>query len=167
MKSRPPPGRRTVYAFAKGSAPPTGERKLWHNLCHQPLSHGYAVPAPLTQGSLGGGATPIGEIKLNHDLYRQSLRHGCAVPAPLTQGSLGGGATPIGEIKLNHDLYRQSLRHGCAVPPPFTQGRLLVGAGENYCWSSSSGGCWGFSERTKATMRQKITSRSAKKTVSE
>ena len=131
MKSGPPPGRRTVYAFAKGSATPTGERKLWHNLCHQPLSHGYAVPAPLTQGSLGGGATPIGEIK------------------------------------LNHDLYRQSLRHGCAVPPPFTQGRLLVGAGENYCWSSSSGGCWGFSERTKATMRQKITSRSAKKTVSE
>ena len=131
MKSGPPPGRRTVYAFAKGPATPTGERKLWHNLCHQPLSHGYAVPAPLTQGSLGGGATPIGEIK------------------------------------LNHDLHRQSLRHGCAVPPPFTQGRLLVGAGENYCWSSSSGGCWGFSERTKATMRQKITSRSAKKTVSE
>ena len=62
---------------------------------------------------------------------------------------------------------QQSLRHGCAVPPPFTQGRLLVGAGENYCWSSSSGGCWDFSERTKATIRQKITSRSAKKTVSE
>ena len=27
-KSRPPPGRRTGYAFAKGSATPTGDHKL-------------------------------------------------------------------------------------------------------------------------------------------
>ena len=36
-KSRPSPGRRTVYAFAKGPAPPTGEMKLSRSLCQQPL----------------------------------------------------------------------------------------------------------------------------------
>ena len=112
MKSGPPPGRRTVYAFAKGPATPTGERKLWHNLCHQPLSHGYAVPAPLTQGSLGGGATPIGEIKLNHDLHRQSLRHGCAVPPPFTQGRL----SPLGDRHLGLKSLLPAFHHRKVTP---------------------------------------------------
>ena len=46
------------YASAKGPAPPTGEMKLCRNYCRQPLSHGCAVPAPLTQGSLWVGAAP-------------------------------------------------------------------------------------------------------------
>ena len=32
--------------------PAEGEMKLYHNYCRQPLSHGCAVPASLTQGSL-------------------------------------------------------------------------------------------------------------------
>ena len=130
-----------------------------------------------TQGPLGKGgaaerwrvAYPI-EIATRHGAKPATTRAYKSRPSPgrrTVYAFAKGSATPIGEIKLNHDLYRQSLRHGCAVTPPFTLGRLLVGAGENYCWSSSSGGCWDFSERTKATMRQKITSRSAKKTVSE
>ena len=41
-----------------------GEIKPSHSLCRQPLSHGYAVPAPHTQGSLWGGAPPTGEMEL-------------------------------------------------------------------------------------------------------
>ena len=32
--------------------PAEGEMKLWHNLCHQSLRHGCAVPPPFTQGRL-------------------------------------------------------------------------------------------------------------------
>ena len=72
QKSNPPPGRRAVYAFAKGSAPPTGEMILWHDLCHQSLRFApctiaslYTMEAmvrcsPLAQGSLRGGAVPAG-----------------------------------------------------------------------------------------------------------
>ena len=127
MKSGPPPGRRTVYAFAKGSATPTGERKLWHNLCHQPLRHGYAVPAPLTQGSLGGGATPIGEIKLNHDLYRQPLRHGCAVPPPFTQGRLLVGATPLRYPLQRGGFWLERVKITAGRRPPGAAGVFLSG----------------------------------------
>ena len=69
QKSNPPPGRRAVNAFAKGSAPPTGEMILWHDLCHQSLRF-----APLTIASL----------------YTREAMVRCP---PLTQGSLSVGAT--------------------------------------------------------------------------
>ena len=145
----------------------------------------YGAPGG-TQGPLGKGgaaerwrvAYPIG-IATRHGAKPATTRTYKSRPPPGRRTGRHPPVTPPRcqattnwlrrkrEIKLSHSIYRQSLRHGCAVPPPFTRGRLLVGAGENYCWSSSSGGCWDFSERTKATMRQKITSRSAKKTVSE
>ena len=46
------------YAFAKGSAPPTGEMILWHNLCHQ-SSGSLRSPPPFTQGRLWDGALPL------------------------------------------------------------------------------------------------------------
>ena len=58
QKSNPPPGRRAVYAFAKGSAPPTGEMILWHDLCHQ-SSGSLRSPPPFAQGRLWDGALPL------------------------------------------------------------------------------------------------------------
>ena len=46
------------YAFAKGSAPPTGEMILWHDLCHQ-SSGSLRSPPPFTQGRLWDGALPL------------------------------------------------------------------------------------------------------------
>ena len=53
------------YAFAKGSAPPTGEMILWHNLCHQ-SSGSLRSPPPFTQGRLWDGALPLhrGALKM-------------------------------------------------------------------------------------------------------
>ena len=47
-----PPRRAVLIKPCKRPCPAEGEMKLYHNYCRQPLSHGCAVPAPLTQGSL-------------------------------------------------------------------------------------------------------------------
>ena len=66
----PPPGRRTGYAFAKGSATPTGERKLWHNLCHQPLRFAPLTTSLYTREAFGWYASNspyTGEASPNGD----------------------------------------------------------------------------------------------------
>ena len=68
QKSNPPPGRRAVYAFAKGSAPPTGEMILWHDLCHQ-SSGSLRSPPPFTQGRLSAGAAPAGANEALTTIY--------------------------------------------------------------------------------------------------
>ena len=47
-----PPRRAVLIKPCKRPCPAEGEMKLYHNYCRQPLSHGCAVPASLTQGSL-------------------------------------------------------------------------------------------------------------------
>ena len=47
-----PPRRAVLIKPCKRLCPAEGEMKLYYNYCRQPLSHGCAVPAPLTQGSL-------------------------------------------------------------------------------------------------------------------
>ena len=46
-----PPRRAVLIKPCKRPCPAEGEMKLYHNYCRQPLSHGCAVPVPLTQGS--------------------------------------------------------------------------------------------------------------------
>ena len=58
-KSRPPPGRRTVYAFAKGPTAPTGEMKLLPFVGNPSVSHA-AASSPYTGEPLG---VPTGEKK--------------------------------------------------------------------------------------------------------
>ena len=84
------------YAFAKGSAPPTGEMILWHNLCHQ-SSGSLRSPPPFTQGRLWDGALP---------LHRGGYG---TVPSPYTGEAMGWGEmglagkrknSPYGELFL-------------------------------------------------------------------
>ena len=93
-KSRAPAASRTGYAFAKGSATPTGEMKLspWF-VPATPQSRLRRASSPYTGEPLGR-CDAEGEMKLGHSLYRQSLRHGYAVPPPFAQGRLEVSATP-------------------------------------------------------------------------
>ena len=88
QKSRPPPlgdhnlglifllptfhhrkvGPRRVGALTKPCTrlrPAEGEMKLWHNLCHQSLRHGCAVPPPFAQGRL----SPPGDRQLGQNSF--------------------------------------------------------------------------------------------------
>ena len=100
-KSRPPPGRCTGFAPCKINAPPPGVLKpsprgsganyafakssprrrrdeLWHNLYHQSLRHGCAVPPPFTQGRL----SPLGTHKFSPKIFLPPFSHGKADPQP-------------------------------------------------------------------------------------
>ena len=72
-------GPRRVGALTKPCTrlrPAEGEMKLWHNLCHQSLRHGCAVPPPFTQGRL----SPLGTHKFSPEILLPPFHHGKAAP---------------------------------------------------------------------------------------
>ena len=78
-----PPGRRTNYTFAKGSAPPTGEIKLLPFAGNPSVS----LAADSLSLRLGHGAALI--------CHRHIIHYRAATSLPLTQGSLWCRAMPL------------------------------------------------------------------------
>ena len=77
------------YAFAKGSATPTGEMILWHNLCHQ-SSGSLRSPPPFTQGRLWVGVRWVWPGKEKNSPYGELFLCTLILPAvPPWGGSPG------------------------------------------------------------------------------
>ena len=78
VPSNPAPAAAVPTMPLQNPRPAEGEMKLWHNLCHQFLRHGCAVPPPFTQGRL----SPLGTHKFSPKILLPPFHHGKAAPQP-------------------------------------------------------------------------------------
>ena len=63
--SNPAPAAAVLTMPLQNPRPAESEMKLWHNLCHQSLRHGCAVPPPFAQGRL----SPPGDRQLGQNSF--------------------------------------------------------------------------------------------------